>query len=121
MGDYAAFHKQWTNWKLEHGDTKEQIDINLSILLDWMDECLLFYANSIKTFNIPGYTWISVFPAEEIMFPAYETKLGILQDEEIKANLAHDQKQLEEAVRKGNENPATAINPEKKNQNCSLM
>lgn len=96
QGDYAAFHNEWSQWKTVNGDTEETIDINLSILLDWVDECLLFYANSIKAFNIPNYIWPAAFPTEEILFPAYEKKLGILEDERINASLAFKQEMAAE-------------------------
>lgn len=92
-GDYAAFHEKWINWKLTFGDTNETIDIHLSVMLDWLDEILLFYANSVKTLNLPSnYPWVLVYPNLDIHFPGYETKLDILEKYRLQERKAFEEK-----------------------------
>ena len=91
-GDYAAFHVRWNNWKEEHGDTKETIDINLSIMLDWLDETLLLYANSIKAANLADYSWIDAYPNQTMFCPGYALKLDIVANDKQKQHKAFEEK-----------------------------
>lgn len=95
-GKYGQFHQQWNNWKKTQGDTENNIDIHPSIMFDWIDECLGLYANSIKKHSEKQAKWVTAFKEPEIIFPAYEDKLELLENDRLHEDQMREKKWADE-------------------------
>ena len=81
--NYAAYHEALMKWKENNGDTEDQIDIHASLLMDFIDETLSLYADSIKAFQIQGHEWAASFKHPPLDVIPYDNKLTMIENAEI--------------------------------------
>ena len=93
-GKYGFFHKKWNKWKLENDDTK--VDTHLGLLMDFLDETLSFYADSIKAFHIESYLWASSFKNDETHTLSYDDKLTRIENHELQSHAEFETKMANE-------------------------